>query len=416
MQPRRTEGTGRSAADFFTVHPRSDILLEKGCDLLSPSHLLPRWLAGHFPGKYGKGEENGGFVSNLPPWVYSAAVLAAAVIAGLLLYTIFFRLMSRLARRTSGVLEDSLVRHCAKPARVTVPLLALYISLQFVAISGELDETTGKIIAVLLIVAIAWLFISLTSVLEDIVLSKYNIRDKDNLRARKIYTQFRIVKKILIVTIVLVCVSAILMGFERFRRLGTGILASAGLAGIIAGLAARPALSNLIAGVQIALTEPITLEDVVIVENEWGWIEEITLTYVVVRIWDLRRLIVPIGYFLEKPFQNWTRKTADLIGSVYLYVDYTVPVEEVREELQRILKNSTWWKGTVSALQVVDTTEKTMQLRAIMDAANSSDSWNLRCEVREKLVDFVRRNYPGALPVMRAELLPKSQRAEGPET
>jgi small-conductance mechanosensitive channel len=356
------------------------------------------------------------FFRDLTPWVYSAAVLAAAVIAGLILYAIFFRLMSRLARRTSGILDDSMVKHCRRPARIAVPLLALYIALQFVTISGEFDKPIGKIVGVLLVFAFAWLLIRLTSVLEDFVLSRYDITGKDNLRARKVYTQFRIIKKIIIVAIVVIAVSAILMSFEKFRQLGTGILASAGLAGIIVGLAARPALSNLLAGIQIALTEPISLDDVVIVENEWGRIEEITLTYVVVRIWDLRRLIVPISYFLEKPFQNWTRKTADLIGSVYLYMDYTVPVDEVREELERILKNSTYWKGNVSALQVVDATEKTMQLRAIMDAANSSDAWSLRCEVREKLIEFVRRNYPEALPVMRADVRQRRESTESPET
>jgi small-conductance mechanosensitive channel len=354
-------------------------------------------------------------VRDMTPWIFSATVLAAAVLAGLVLYSIFFRLMSRLARRTSGVLDDSLVKHCKKPARMAVPLLALYLAVQFVTVSAEFDKPFEKVVELLLVFAIAWLLIRLTAVLEDFVLSKYNITGKDNLRARKIYTQFRIIKKILVVAIVAIAVSVMLMSFEKFRQLGTALLASAGLAGIIAGLAARPALSNLIAGIQVALTEPISLDDVVIVENEWGWIEEITLTYVVVRIWDLRRLIVPLSYFLETPFQNWTRKTADLIGSVYLYVDYTVPVEKVREELQRILKDSSYWKGTVSALQVVDTTEKTMQLRAIMDASNSSDAWNLRCEVREKLIEFVRRNYPDALPVMRASFHPGGEKAEGSE-
>jgi small-conductance mechanosensitive channel len=356
-----------------------------------------------------------GFVRDMAPWVYSAAVLAAAAIAGLVLYSIFFRLMSRIARRTSGVLDDSFVKHCKKPARMAVPFLALYLALQFVTVSADFDKPLEKVIEIILVFAIAWLLIRLTAVLQDFVLSKYNITGKDNLRARRIYTQFRIIKKILVVAIAAIAVSVVLMSFEKFRQLGTALLASAGLAGIIAGLAARPALSTLIAGIQVALTEPISLDDVVIVENEWGWIEEITLTYVVVRIWDLRRLIVPLSYFLETPFQNWTRKTADLIGSVYLYVDYTVPVEKVREELQRILKDSSYWKGTVSALQVVDTTEKTMQLRAIMDASNSSDAWNLRCEVREKLIEFVRRNYPDALPVMRASFHPGGEKAEGSE-
>jgi small-conductance mechanosensitive channel len=357
----------------------------------------------------------GGFVRDMAPWVSSVTILPAAALAGLVLYFVFFRLLSRIARKTSGVLDDSLVKRCRKPARIVVPLLALYLAMQFVTVSAAFDKPFDRIVEVLLVFAVAWLLMRSTAVLEDFVLSKYNIKDKDNLRARRIYTQFRIIRKILVFAIVAIAVSVILMSFEKFRRLGTGILASAGLAGIIGGLAARPVLSNLIAGIHIALSEPISLDDVVIVEGEWGWIEEITLTYVVVRIWDLRRLIVPLSYFLEKPFQNWTRKTADLIGSVYLYVDYTVPVEKIREELTRILKDSSYWKGTVSALQVVDATEKTVQLRAIMDASNSSDAWNLRCEVREKLIEFVRRNYPDALPVMRAQFRPGGEKAEGPE-
>jgi len=195
-----------------------------------------------------------------------------------------------------------------------------------------------------------------------------------------------------------------LMTFPKVRQLGTTILASAGIIGIVVGMAAQRTIGTFIAGLQIAITQPIRVDDVVIVENEWGRIEEITLTYVVVKIWDLRRLIVPITYFIEKPFQNWTRVTADILGTVYIYVDYTVPVDSVREELQRVLKESEHWDGKVCVLQVTNTSEQTVELRALMSAADASTAWSLRCEVREKLIDFMKKKYPQALPKLRAEL------------
>jgi small-conductance mechanosensitive channel len=336
--------------------------------------------------------------------VYSAAALLGALIAGLVIHSVLLRVMSRIARRTAAVVDNSMVNHLSRPARMMIPLVMVYIALQFVHIPADIHPVVEKVLALLVIFATAWILVGLTSVFEDFVLSKYNIADRDNLRARKVYTQIRIVKKILIVTILVVALAAVLLSFQKFRSLGAGILASAGLAGIVLGVAARPVLSNLLAGLQIALTEPIRLDDVVVVENEWGRIEEITLTYVVVKIWDLRRLVVPIGYFLEKPFRNWTRQSSDLIGSVYLCADYTVPVEKVREELHRILGGSKFWKGDVWALQVTDATERTIQLRAIMDAPDSSSAWSLRCEVREKLLAFIQKEYPDALPRVRAEM------------
>jgi hypothetical protein len=209
-----------------------------------------------------------------------------------------------------------------------------------------------------------------------------------------------------------------LMTFPAIRHIGITLFASAGVAGLVVGMAARSTLSNLFAGIQIALTEPIRIEDVVIVEGEWGWIEEIGTTYVVVRIWDLRRLVVPLSYFIEHPFQNWTRVTADLLGTVIVYADYTVPVEEVRAELHRILQASEMWDGKVWGLQVTDATEHTLQLRALMSAADSSIAWDLRCHVREKLVAFLQERHPHSLPRVRAELDKASpqQPAPTPET
>jgi small-conductance mechanosensitive channel len=195
-----------------------------------------------------------------------------------------------------------------------------------------------------------------------------------------------------------------LMTFEKVRQLGTTILASAGVVGIVVGMAAQRTIATFIAGLQIAITQPIRVDDVVIVENEWGRIEEITLTYVVVRIWDLRRLIVPITYFIEKPFQNWTRISADILGTVFIYTDYTVPVDAIREQLQKILNESEHWDKKVCVLQVTSATDRTMELRALMSAADASMAWTLRCEVREKLIEFIKAEYPQALPKVRAEL------------
>jgi small-conductance mechanosensitive channel len=197
-----------------------------------------------------------------------------------------------------------------------------------------------------------------------------------------------------------------LMVFESVRQFGTSILASAGIAGIIIGFAAQRSISTLLAGFQIALTQPIRIDDVVIVENEWGRVEDISLTYVTVRIWDLRRLILPISYFIERPFQNWTRTSADILGTVFLHVDYTVPLQPLRDELDRILAASPLWDGKVKVLQVTDAKPQTLELRALASAADASAAWDLRCEIREKLIAFLQTHYPASLPRVRAELQP----------
>jgi small-conductance mechanosensitive channel len=209
---------------------------------------------------------------------------------------------------------------------------------------------------------------------------------------------------VLDVLIIFLTFTAVLLTFDRVREIGFSLLASAGVVGIILGFAAQRSLATLFAGIQIALTQPIRIDDVVIVENEWGWIEEITLTYVVVKIWDQRRLVVPITYFIEKPFQNWTRKTAELLGSVYLYADYRLPVSEIRQELQKILQAAPQWDQRVGVLQVTDASERTIQLRALMSAADSPQAWELRCHVREKLVEFMQLHYPASLPQVRVLL------------
>ena len=261
-------------------------------------------------------------------------------------------------------------------------------------------------IQILLIALFGLVAMKIVFILRDAFLNQYDINIRDNVRARGMHTQMRMISNIIGVGIVLLTVSFILMSFSEVRSIGVSILASAGVVGVVIGFAAQKTLGNLIAGIQIAIAQPIRLDDVVVIENEWGWIEEITLTFVVVRIWDLRRLVVPISYFLEKPFQNWTRTSADLLGTVLIYTDYTVPVKEVRDELTRILESSPKWDKKVNVLQVTNTTEKTVELRALMSAADSPAAWDLRCEVREKLLEFLQQRFPECLPRIRIEMNP----------
>ncbi len=335
---------------------------------------------------------------------WMAASLPVAIAVALIAHLVIFRILKRIAKRTEGLPDDSFTRHCAQPARWTLILIALRIVLPLLGLPENIVQSLIHILAVTLIASVAWLIIKLTFVLDDYILNRFDVAAKDNLQARKIHTQLRVVRRIVMVIVCILAFASILMTFEKVRQLGTTILASAGIIGIVVGMAAQKTIGTFIAGLQIAITQPIRIDDVVIVENEWGRIEEITLTYVVVRIWDLRRLIVPITYFIEKPFQNWTRVTADLLAPVFIYVDYTVPIDAVREELKRILDSSQYWDKKVCVLQVTNTTERAVELRALASAADAPTAWNLRCEVREKLVEFVRDNYPGALPRFRGEL------------
>jgi len=244
----------------------------------------------------------------------------------------------------------------------------------------------------------------LTNVAQDMLYIRYDINISNNLRARKIRTQIIYVKKVVIVILVLFCVSLILLSFPGVRKFGTTILAGAGVAGIIIGFALQKSLVNLFAGIQIAFTQPIKIDDAVVVEKEWGWIEEINLTYVVVRIWDLRRLVLPITYFTENPFQNWTRNNAQILGSVFLYVDYSMPLAPLRQHFEKVLSETKLWDQETSVLQVTDTTEKTMTIRMLMTAQNSPIAFDLRCYVREKMIEFIQQNYPESLPQVRASL------------
>ena len=343
-------------------------------------------------------------ITNWEIWIKALGIIGFTIFLGLILHYLLYKAFERITKHSETTFDDSLVKHTRKPARFILIFILISFALRLFDIDTKALDFIKHFIDLCLISSIAWLLVKMTSVVEDFILSQYNIEVSDNLEARKIQTQLQVFKRIVIVIICIITLAVILMTFENIRQMGTSILASAGIIGIIVGVAAQRTLATFIAGFQIAVTQPIRLDDVVIVENEWGRIEEITLTYVVVRIWDLRRLIVPITYFIEKPFQNWTRSTSEILGTVFLYVDYSVPIQVVREELHQILKESSLWDGKVWGLVPTNLTERTVELRALMSAEDASSAWNLRCKVREQLIEYVRNNYPEGLPKVRAEI------------
>jgi small-conductance mechanosensitive channel len=346
-------------------------------------------------------------LSDWEPLARSAALLAAAAALGLVLHFVVYRVIGAVVRRRAAllVLDGVLLQKTRGPMRLIIPLVMVQAALPLAkAIPETWREVAADGLYVALVLAVGWLLVRLVDVVQHAMMRGLDLDAADNLVARQRTTQVGILRRIAVVAIVLLTLAAVLMHFEGFRELGAGLLASAGIAGIVLGFAAQRTLGNLIAGIQIAITQPIRIEDVVVVEGEWGRVEEITLTYVVVRIWDLRRLVVPISYFIEQSFTNWTRTSAELLGTAFFYVDYSVPVEAVRAELHRILRDAELWDGAAWALQVTDLTERTVQLRALMSAANSGDAFNLRCEVRERLMAWLQAHHPDALPTVRARV------------
>jgi small-conductance mechanosensitive channel len=344
------------------------------------------------------------FEQNWRGLAWSAGILVVAVAAALLVRVIVFSVLTRVTRRRGTLLGQSLVKHGKGPTLWIFPLLAALMILPGLPLFDALKSALEHIAGLGLIAAIAWLAILLIEVTSDVMAGRYRIDVADNLLARRIQTQFQMVHRIATILVVVLAVSVMLMTFPAIKHIGISILASAGVVSLVIGMAMKDTLANLIAGVQIAFAQPFRIGDAVVIEGEWGWIEEIGTMYVVLRIWDLRRLVLPLSYFLTNPFQNWTRTSADLLAYTYLNVDYTVPVDAVREEFKRICEGSPMWNKKVCVMQVSDSDAHTMQLRALMDVRNSSDAWDLRCLVREKLIDFLQKNYPGSLPRYRSEL------------
>ena len=333
---------------------------------------------------------------------FQAILLVAAILGAILVHRILWTLFSRLADGHSGLVWR-IAGQLRRPVRVVLVVLTLGLSVPILDLPLGWDRVLEKLARAALIVAAGWVALVVVSVMTERSLSRVSLEEEDY-GARSHATQLRVLQKVAQILIVLLTAAMVLWSFESVRSFGVSLFASAGAAGLVLGFAARPVLANLIAGIQIALTQPIRLNDVVIVEGEWGWIEEIRATYVVIRIWDLRRLVVPLSYFIEQPFQNWTRDSSTIIGQVVWHLDWTAPVGAMRDRLREICEGSDLWDRNTCVLQVIETTPDAIQLRALMSARNAPRSWDLRCEVREKMITWLQDVHPAALPRLRAEM------------
>jgi small-conductance mechanosensitive channel len=337
-----------------------------------------------------------------PTWMIGPVILVVLVSASLILHRVFRGAMLRLAGPERMFLR-SLIARGRGPTEAALVLMAVAMSLPQTYLPDRMADGVLHGLVVAAIMVMGWAGLIAVGLASDLYLRRFRTDVDDNLQARKHVTQVRILRRAVDTVLVLVTIASSLMTIDSVRQYGISLFASAGAAGLILGLSARPVLSNMIAGLQIAITQPIRVEDAVVVEGEWGWIEDIASTYVVIRLWDWRRLIVPLTYFMEKPFQNWTHQTAAIIGSVLLRVDYSTPVDRVREQLAVIAKASPLWSGAVVNLQVSDADGHTMELRALVSASTAPRAWDLRCEVREKLIAFLQAEYPHCLPKQRLE-------------
>src|SRR6266550_2411759 len=352
-----------------------------------------------------------GIVSR-PTRVFWAGTLTAVLYAGWIIAVLWLifrairaveKRMNLWAERTNSLLGKVIVPILGHTLRLLVPLLGIILLLPLLKLPENWIWVTQKAFGIFLIVALSVLIVRGVNAVQLALLSQHRMDAEDNLFARRIYTQVSVIRKIIVTAVVIIATGSILMLFDPVRQFGTSILASAGIAGVVIGFAAQKTLGNVLAGIQIALTQPLLIDDIVVVEGEFGQIEEITLTYVTVRTWDLRRMVLPITYFIEKPFQNWSRVSTELLGTVLLYLDYQVPLAELRKELKRLVENNPKWDRTVCGLQVTDTKQSTIEVRALVSSTDPGKAFDLRCDVREGLIQFLCRNYPESLPCVRIE-------------
>src|SRR5215470_3141946 len=351
------------------------------------------------------------YVAWAPDGLVGAAMLALAALLALVIHSMLIRLLLRLLRDRRPYLH-SFLSSTKGLTRLALIVLALFIVLPAAPFDFEVESLVAKVLLVVAIGLLGWAAVTMVDMTTDLYLKRFE--NNADLYARKHLTQARVLARAIDTIVIDAAVGAALMSFDSVRHYGVSLFASAGVAGLVAGLAARPLLSNLFAGIQIAVAQPIRIADSVQVENEVGSVEEITSTYVVVRLWDLRRLIVPLTYFIEKPFQNWTREATRRIGAMSLHVDYTAPVERIRAKAVEIVQASPLWDGQDLKLQVTEAHERTIELRVIASARTSGDAYDLTCELREKLVTFLQRELPSALPRVRQQALSLS--ASGADT
>ncbi len=344
------------------------------------------------------------YLQHLPNFVWNLLIVAFAVLMGLIIKAILSVFVKRAARHEDFSMTRSIIQRLAPPVTYFLPLLILNFLQDEMRMKLSQQLLFNRALEILITLAVSYMLICIIKVAEDYVYHRYDLKKPNNLRSRKIRTQLQFIRRLSVGIIVLITLCIIFLSFDNLRKLGAGLLTGVGISGIIIGFAAQKSLSNLLAGFQIAFTQPLRLDDVLVVEGEYGRVEEITLTYVVLIIWDERRLILPINYFIEKPFQNWTRTGSQILSAAMIYLDYTVPVEAVRTEFLRLVHNSPLWDKRVSGLQVTNLNERTVELRCLISANTSALSFDLRCYVRENLLNFIQKNYPASLPKTRIEI------------
>jgi small-conductance mechanosensitive channel len=348
--------------------------------------------------------EFGHALSFVPPWAVSFIILVGALTVAWLIHAATLASLRRLFQDRRPYLR-TVLRATKNPTRLALLLVALAIALPTAPLGPDTKSILARALALAAICTLGWIALTVVHIVADLYLLNFRIDVEDNLLARKHITQVRVLTRALDTVIVLVTLGFALMTFAAVRQYGVSLFASAGAAGVIFGLAAQPVLSNMIAGIQLAVTQPIRLEDAVTVKNEYGWIEEINATYVVIRLWDLRRLIVPLNFFIQQPFYNWTRQAAANMGYVLLYLDYSAPIDRIREKAKEIVATSEQWSGKVVNVQVTNASAQAIEVRVLLSADNAASTSDLCAEVREKLIGFLQREHPAALPRQRNEIL-----------
>jgi small-conductance mechanosensitive channel len=345
----------------------------------------------------------------------SLLIAFGAVVAALAANQVFFWIVERVGRASKNELSQMIPRYHRGPGRLFLPLIFLEVVFPALILPPRIAGVLGHALQLCLIASGTYVLVNTTRLLRDAIIAHVTRDGAHPLHARKIVTQIKLLQRIAIALLLLCGVALMLMTFHGIREVGVSVLASAGLAGIILGLAAQRTLGTLLAGLQIAFTQPIRLGDVVIVEGELGTIEEISLTNVVVKIWDLGRMVLPITYFIEKPFQNWTLSSTEILVSVFFYADFSASVDALRQEARRIAEASELWDGKIYRMQVTDLKNATVELRVVLSAADAQKAWDLRCYLRERLISFIQQNCPESFPRTRAETV-RPNGAAGPGT
>lgn len=335
-----------------------------------------------------------------PTQYWNWIIFGTAILAAMILRFLVWLIVRRRIQGYNAFI--SLTKHLGKAISWFLPLFFINFALPVMRMSWVVREQLDKALQVGLIITLAWLLTGCVNVVEDYLMSKYGHGKRNSLRGRKIKTQFLFIRRFLISVIIFLAIAAIFLIFKKLRSIGAGLITGVGISGIIIGLAAQKSLSSVLAGLQIAFTQPIRLDDVVVMEGEWGKIEEITLTYVVLLLWDDRRMVIPINYFLEKSFYNWSRTGSQIKGAVHIYADYKVDVDAIRLALHNQLERNNKWDGRLCEVQVTDATEKSVELRFKISAKNADDLFDLRVYVREEMIKFLVANYPESLPIVRS--------------